>query len=69
MVLEVGVTTDCAVVNGVIVVRLRTIVGNPDNAPPINQWGQCGGKDYTGSRVCQAPYKCTYVNEYWSYCT
>lgn len=34
----------------------------------INRWGQCGGITWTGSRVCQAPYKCTYQNDYYSQC-
>ncbi|KAM7188670.1 cellobiose dehydrogenase [Naviculisporaceae sp. PSN 640] len=34
----------------------------------INRWGQCGGIGWTGSQVCQSPYKCTYQNDYYSQC-
>ncbi|EHK46219.1 glycoside hydrolase family 62 protein [Trichoderma atroviride IMI 206040] len=36
-----------------------------------SQYAQCGGLGYAGPTVCQArqsPYKCTYVNEYYSQC-
>lgn len=34
----------------------------------VPQWGQCGGKDYTGPTVCAPPWTCQYLNEYWSSC-
>lgn len=34
----------------------------------ISRWGQCGGIGWTGSYTCQAPYKCTYQNDYYSQC-
>ncbi|KAG9246661.1 hypothetical protein BJ878DRAFT_478076 [Calycina marina] len=44
----------------------------PEFPPPkpgwVNQWGQCGGKDYAGATVCKPPYKCTYYSAWWSDC-
>ena len=34
----------------------------------VPQWGQCGGKDYTGPTQCKPPYKCVYGGEWWSSC-
>lgn len=31
-------------------------------------WGQCGGKTWTGPTTCVSPYKCTYVNDWYSQC-
>jgi endoglucanase len=32
------------------------------------RWGQCGGNGWTGPRVCQSPWTCTVVNEWYSQC-
>ncbi|KAI0409696.1 putative endochitinase CHI2 [Xylaria palmicola] len=34
----------------------------------ISQWGQCGGKGYTGPTQCQSPYTCVATGDYWSQC-
>ncbi|KAI0441188.1 putative endochitinase CHI2 [Xylaria telfairii] len=34
----------------------------------VSQWGQCGGKGYTGPTQCKSPYKCVATGEYWSQC-
>ncbi|KAK3318840.1 glycoside hydrolase family 18 protein [Apodospora peruviana] len=34
----------------------------------VPQWGQCGGRDYTGPTQCQAPWHCVYVSDWWSQC-
>jgi cellobiose dehydrogenase (acceptor) len=33
---------------------------------PVVRWGQCGGRAYSGSMVCGAPYTCIFQNEYYS---
>ncbi|KAL4744958.1 hypothetical protein BDW72DRAFT_211897 [Aspergillus terricola var. indicus] len=32
------------------------------------RWGQCGGNGWTGPRVCESPWTCTVVNEWYSQC-
>ncbi|CAE6341075.1 unnamed protein product [Rhizoctonia solani] len=34
----------------------------------IAQYGQCGGKTYTGSTSCASPYTCKALNDYYSQC-
>lgn len=34
----------------------------------VVQWGQCGGKGYTGPTQCQEPYICMRISEWWSQC-
>ena len=34
----------------------------------VPQWGQCGGKGYTGPTECQPPFKCVVGSEWWSDC-
>lgn len=41
---------------------------SPPNGIAIPQWGQCGGKDYTGSTQCQPPYQCIFLSQWWSDC-
>lgn len=47
--------------------------GSPTNTPPpsgtlVPQWGQCGGKGWTGPTQCQPPYKCVSGGEWFSDC-
>ncbi|KAH6848101.1 carbohydrate-binding module family 1 protein [Chaetomium sp. MPI-CAGE-AT-0009] len=32
------------------------------------QWSQCGGNGYSGCTVCASPYKCNFVNDWYSQC-
>lgn len=32
------------------------------------RWGQCGGNGYVGCKACASPYKCTFVNDWYSQC-
>lgn len=47
---------------------------SPLRSPPspkstaVPQWGQCGGRDYTGSTQCQLPYQCKFLSQWWSDC-
>lgn len=34
----------------------------------VNQWNQCGGKDWTGGTVCAPPYVCTFYSVWYSQC-
>ncbi|KAG6154778.1 Endochitinase 33 [Claviceps purpurea] len=34
----------------------------------IPEWGQCGGKDWTGPTECAPPYKCIFITEYYWSC-
>ncbi|KAI0193793.1 putative endochitinase CHI2 [Astrocystis sublimbata] len=34
----------------------------------VAQWGQCGGKGYTGPTQCKSPYTCVKSGDYWSQC-
>ncbi|KAL8354485.1 hypothetical protein RB601_004064 [Gaeumannomyces tritici] len=46
-----------------------TVTPTQTGGPPgVPQWGQCGGRDYTGPTVCQAPYKCVFLSEWWASC-
>ncbi|KAG8976697.1 Xyloglucanase, partial [Tulasnella sp. 427] len=31
----------------------------------VGQYGQCGGINYTGSTVCDSPYVCVKLNDYY----
>jgi cellobiose dehydrogenase (acceptor) len=35
---------------------------------PVAKYGQCGGRQWTGSFTCAAGTKCTYQNDYYSQC-
>ena len=37
--------------------------------PAVPQWGQCGGRGYTGPTNCQSPFTCVQVGEWWAHCT
>ncbi|KIO27670.1 carbohydrate-binding module family 1 protein, partial [Tulasnella calospora MUT 4182] len=39
----------------------QTTTTTPSGAQQTH-WGQCGGKDYTGPKVCQSPWTCKYSN-------
>ncbi|KAI0446508.1 putative class III chitinase [Xylaria telfairii] len=45
-----------------------TTTTQPPTGTGVPQWGQCGGNGYTGSTVCQSPYKCVKSSEWWSSC-
>jgi acetylxylan esterase len=32
------------------------------------RWGQCGGNGYAGCKACASPYKCNFVNDWYSQC-
>ncbi|KAL2168391.1 hypothetical protein VTG60DRAFT_7304 [Thermothelomyces hinnuleus] len=32
------------------------------------QWAQCGGINFTGCTTCASPYKCNFINDYYSQC-
>ncbi|KAJ5623579.1 hypothetical protein N7490_012184 [Penicillium lividum] len=34
----------------------------------VQEWGQCGGQNWTGGTTCANGYKCTYVNDWYSQC-
>jgi hypothetical protein len=36
--------------------------------PGIRRWGQCGGREWTGGTVCELPWVCSYLNEWYSQC-
>ncbi|KAJ3513329.1 hypothetical protein NLJ89_g3009 [Agrocybe chaxingu] len=38
------------------------------NQPLQTRYGQCGGQGYTGPTACQAPYTCTFSNQWYSQC-
>lgn len=49
--------------------KSTTVVSAPTQAAGlVNQWGQCGGKDYKGPTSCRAPYSCVKVGDWWSHC-
>lgn len=35
---------------------------------PVQKWGQCGGRLWTGSNVCVEGTTCTVLNEWYSQC-
>ncbi|RDL38601.1 Barwin-like endoglucanase [Venustampulla echinocandica] len=41
---------------------------NTGNGETVGQYKQCGGGDYTGPTVCEAPYTCKASNEFYSQC-
>ncbi|KAL1960136.1 hypothetical protein VTO42DRAFT_308 [Malbranchea cinnamomea] len=44
---------------------------DPTDTPPaetVPHWGQCGGNGYTGPTTCEAPYECTYLNDWYWQC-
>ncbi|KAK6839904.1 hypothetical protein PG987_005770 [Apiospora arundinis] len=42
--------------------------GQGGGCSPVSQWGQCGGKDFTGCKTCSGSFKCVVSNEYYSQC-
>lgn len=34
----------------------------------VGEWGQCGGRDYTGDKKCSLGLTCVYINEFYSQC-
>ncbi|CAA7260746.1 unnamed protein product [Cyclocybe aegerita] len=36
--------------------------------PLQTQWSQCGGTGYTGPTVCQSPFTCNFLNNWYSQC-
>ncbi|KAG8687235.1 Endo-1,4-beta-xylanase F3 [Ceratobasidium sp. 423] len=40
----------------------------PQSVLAVAQWGQCGGIGYSGSTVCDSPYVCTKINDYYYQC-
>ncbi|CAG7849728.1 SubName: Full=Uncharacterized protein {ECO:0000313/EMBL:CCA74892.1} [Serendipita indica DSM 11827] len=37
-------------------------------AQSVGMWGQCGGINYNGSKICVSGAVCTYVNDWYSQC-
>ncbi|KAJ5481176.1 mannan endo-1-4-beta-mannosidase F [Penicillium diatomitis] len=37
-------------------------------AAQVAEYGQCGGKGWTGATTCQSPYTCQYQNDWYSQC-
>ncbi|PFH47655.1 carbohydrate-binding module family 1 protein [Amanita thiersii Skay4041] len=50
----------------------RTTTTPPTTTSPSGgtaaHYAQCGGIGYSGPTVCQSPYTCTFVNDYYSQC-
>ncbi|CAE6430611.1 unnamed protein product [Rhizoctonia solani] len=44
------------------------IASSLTSALAVGQWGQCGGKGYTGSTTCDSGLTCAYQNDYYSQC-
>ncbi|CAE6471199.1 unnamed protein product [Rhizoctonia solani] len=40
----------------------------PSSVLAVAQYGQCGGIGYSGSTVCDSPYVCTTINDYYYQC-
>ncbi|CAE6478877.1 unnamed protein product [Rhizoctonia solani] len=40
----------------------------PSSVLAVAQYGQCGGIGYTGSTICDSPYVCTKISDYYSQC-
>jgi hypothetical protein len=34
----------------------------------VQQWGQCGGINYSGPTTCVSPYSCRKINDYYFQC-
>lgn len=34
----------------------------------VSEWGQCGGRNYSGSTSCDSGLTCVYINEWYSQC-
>ncbi|CAD6445630.1 79267160-408f-4d49-9a68-81f065f13522 [Sclerotinia trifoliorum] len=47
-----------------------TSSSNPTSVPEVKaaHWAQCGGNGFTGSTVCEDPYKCVVSSEWYSQC-
>lgn len=41
-------------------------IGSTTNV--AQEWGQCGGEDWTGPTTCASPYTCQYQNAWYSQC-
>jgi len=44
-----------------------TGTGSPTGGT-VPQWGQCGGQGWSGGTVCVSPFKCTFMNDFYSQC-
>lgn len=51
-----------------VTVTSTSATATATNTPGQVHWGQCGGQGWTGPTVCQSPYTCTYVNQWYSQC-
>merc|ERR1712127_1006926 len=40
----------------------------PEDGPCVPQYGQCGGRDYTGPTQCEAGLVCKVLTEWWHQC-
>ncbi|KAG7422289.1 putative exoglucanase type C [Fusarium sp. MPI-SDFR-AT-0072] len=42
----------------------------PTNPPAgsVDQWGQCGGQNYSGPTTCKSPFTCKKINDFYSQC-
>ncbi|RBR08204.1 uncharacterized protein FIESC28_10396 [Fusarium coffeatum] len=44
---------------------------NPTNPPvggTVDQWGQCGGSNYSGPKTCKSPFTCKKINDFYYQC-
>ena len=44
---------------------------NPTNPPvggTVDQWGQCGGTNYSGPTACKSPFTCKKINDFYYQC-
>ncbi|CAH0032757.1 unnamed protein product [Clonostachys rhizophaga] len=51
-----------------VTVTSTSATATATNTPGQVHWGQCGGQGWTGPTVCQSPYTCTFVNQWYSQC-
>lgn len=60
-----------ALVENLTSAKTSTLVVSPPGSstgPAVGQWGQCGGRGYTGPTSCQPPFTCVQVGEWWAHC-
>jgi cellulose 1,4-beta-cellobiosidase len=41
---------------------------NPTNPGTVDQWGQCGGTNYSGPTACKSPFTCKKINDFYYQC-
>ncbi|KAI1859925.1 uncharacterized protein JN550_011844 [Neoarthrinium moseri] len=46
----------------------QTVTASAPVATRVPRFGQCAGANYRGLTVCEAPYQCKYVTNWFSYC-